>query len=311
MPDSDAIVVAFGPVDESAVADILGAHARLVNDPTEEDIHKAVGAIVRAHTVVDAKLLDRMPHLQVIARTGVGTERVDVAEANRRGIPVVITPGSNTNAVAEGAMAHLLSLTKSLAPLTTLVREDRWTERDSVPVGDLEGGTLAILGYGRIGSQVARLATAFGMTVVAFDPYVTSADVPLAANAKEAVAHATHISIHLPATPSTRHLVSRDLIHSMKDGVIVVNLARGEVVDLDALYEALESGKIGGVGLDVFDVEPPEHHPIFDHPKVVLSPHVMGLTAKSTRETFRQAARGVADVLAGKQPKHVASPPSP
>lgn len=311
MPDSDAIVVAFGPVDESAVADILGPHARLVNNPTEDDIKAAVGAIVRAHTVVDADLLDRMPHLKVIARTGVGTERVDVAEATRRGIPVVITPGSNTRAVAEGALAHMLSLTKSLSPLTTLVREGKWAGRDTIPVGDLEGGTLAILGFGRIGSEVARLATAFGMSVVAYDPYVTSADVPLAASAADAVSGATHISIHLPATPSTRHLVSGELIEAMREGVIVVNLARGEVVDLDALHEALESGKIGGVGLDVFEEEPPEHHPIFDHPRVVLSPHVMGLTAKSTRETFRQAAQGVADVLAGKQPQHVASPPSP
>ena len=159
--------------------------------------------------MVDAAALDSMPALRVIARTGVGTEKVDVAEATRRGIPVIITPGSNTHAVAEGALAHLLTLTKALPPLTSLVRDDEWSTRSKVTVGDLDGGVLAILGYGRIGRRVGELAQAFGMSVIAYDPYVSEADVRLASSVQDAVASATHISVHLPGTPETAGLISR------------------------------------------------------------------------------------------------------
>lgn len=301
------LVVALGDVDGAVVAPILKPHARWVAEPSESDLTEAVGAIVRAHVVVDAAALDSMPALRVIARTGVGTEKVDVAEATRRGIPVIITPGSNTHAVAEGALAHLLTLTKALPPLTSLVRDDEWSTRSKVTVGDLDGGVLAILGYGRIGRRVGELAQAFGMSVIAYDPYVSEADVRLASSVQDAVASATHISVHLPGTPETAGLISREIIESLTPGTILVNLARGAVVDLDALLWGLESGQLAGVGLDVFPEEPPVYHPLFDHKNVVLSPHVMGLTTQSTAETFRQAAAGIADFLAGNTPEHVAT----
>ena len=301
-------VIALGDVDSAVVEPVLEGKARWVKNPTDSDKKEAVGAIVRAHVIVDAAALDSMPSLQVIARTGVGTEKVDVAEATRRGIPVIITPGSNTNAVAEGALAQLLTLTKALPRLTSVVREGQWEHRNQVTVGDLEGGVLAVLGYGRIGRRVAELARAFGMSVVAYDPYVSEADVPLASSVEEAVAGATHISVHLPGTPETSGLVNRSIIESLTPGAILVNLARGEVVDMDALLFGLETGALAGVGLDVFPEEPPAHHPLFDHPQVILSPHVMGLTIQSTAETFRQAAQGIADFLAGTPVEHVANP---
>lgn len=302
------LVVALGDVDSAVVAPIFEPHARWVAEPSESDLTEAAGAIVRAHVVVDAAVLDSMPALRVIARTGVGTEKVDVAEATRRGIPVIITPGSNTHAVAEGALAHLLTVTKALPRLTSLVREDQWSTRSQVIVGDLEGGVLAILGYGRIGRRVSQLARAFGMRVFAYDPYVSEADVPLASSVQDVVAGATHISVHLPGTPETAGLIGREVIESLTPGAILVNLARGDVVDLDALLCGLNSGQLAGVGLDVFPEEPPVHHPLFDHENVMLSPHVMGLTTQSTAETLRQAATGIADFLAGRTPEHVASP---
>lgn len=301
------LVIALGDVDGAVVGPVLEGQARWVENPSESDCAEAVGAIVRAHVVIDAAVLDTMPALRVIARTGVGTEKVDVAEATRRGIPVIITPGSNTQAVAEGALAHLLTLTRALPRLTRLVKEGEWSSRSQVTVGDLDGGVLAILGYGRIGRSVGQLAHAFGMSVIAYDPYLSEADVRLASSVEEAVAGATHISVHLPGTPETAGLISREIIESLTPGAILVNLARGEVVDLDALLWGLESGQLGGVGLDVFPQEPPVHHPLFDHERVVLSPHVMGLTTQSTAETFRQAAAGIADFLAGRTPEHVAS----
>jgi phosphoglycerate dehydrogenase-like enzyme len=308
MSESLPLVIALGDVDSAVVLPVLEGHARWVPNHTETEVAEAIGAIVRAHIVVDADAMDSMPNLRVLARTGVGTEKVDVAEATRRGIPVIITPGSNTHAVAEGALAHLLSLTKALPRLTSMVREGEWASRGQVTVGDLEGGVLAILGYGRIGRRVGHLARAFGMSVMAYDPYVSEADVPLAASVEEAVSGATHISVHLPGTPETTGLIGREIIESLTSGAILVNLARGEVVDMDALLEGLESGKLAGVGLDVFPDEPPAHHPLFDHPQVILSPHVMGLTTQSTAETFRQAAQGIAHFLAGEPLEHVATP---
>ena len=305
------VVVGLGPVEASIVDSVVSGHARFVANPGPADLAVAVGAIVRAHVRVDTTLLDSMPQLRALARTGVGVEKVDVQQAHDRGIPVIITPGSNTNAVAEGTLAHLLALTKALPELTTLVRDNRWTEREGVKVGDLEGGTLAILGYGRIGRKVAQLAQAFGMNVVAYDPYVTDADVPRAATVEEALRGATHISCHLPATPETTGIINRSVIESLTPGTIIVNVARGEILDLDAALWGLTTGVLGGVGLDVFDQEPPQLHAIFDHPNVVLTPHVMGLTTASTAETFRQAAQGILEVLAGRTPAHIAPPPNP
>ena len=308
MSETLPTVIALGDVDSSVVGPIFDGVATWVEHPSEADKADAVGAIVRAHIVLDAKAMDALPQLRVIARTGVGTEKVDVQEAHHRGIPVIITPGSNTNAVAEGALAHLLTLTKSLPRLTTLVREGQWSTREQVAVGDLDGGVLAVLGYGRIGRRVAMLARALGMDVIAYDPYVEKADVRLASSLEEAVSEATHISVHLPATRETTGLINRSIVESLKPGTILVNLARGDVVDMDAVLWGVESGQLGGVGLDVFPEEPPAHHPLFDHPAVVLSPHVMGLTTHSTAETFRQAAQGIADYLQGKAPEHIASP---
>lgn len=304
---SPPLVIGLGPVPAEVVGPILGEGVDFVDDPTAEDRARAVGAIVRADVDVDMAAWDQMPALRVLARTGVGTERVDLAEAEKRGIVVAITPGSNTDAVAEGAFAHLLALTKSLRPLSSLVAEGRWSERTDHPVGDLQGGVLAVLGYGRIGSRVGELAQAFGMRVVAYDPFVEITGVEQAATAAEAVAEATHVSIHLPSTPETQGLVDAGFIRGLQPGVIVVNLARGDVTDLDALLEGLEGGVLGGVGLDVFPDEPPQRHPIFDHQRVVLTPHVMGLSARSARRTFEMAAEAVRDVLGGSAPAAVAT----
>lgn len=304
------LVVGLGAVPVDPVQNVLGDVADFVDSPSDEDLQAAFGAIVRADVDVDAELLDAMPALKVLARTGVGTERVDLEEAGRRGISVAITPGSNTEAVAEGAFSHLLALTKSLRPLTSLVAEGRWSERGDHPVGDLLGGTLAVLGYGRIGSRVGQLAHAFGMRVVAFDPFVRVEGVEQAATIEEAVAEATHISIHLPSTPETTGLIGASFMSRLRRGAILVNLARGDIADNDALLSGLQSGQLAGVGLDVFPDEPPRHHPLFDHPRVVLTPHVMGLSEQSAKRTFQMAAEAVLAVVRGEQPLAVATAPS-
>ena len=302
------LVVALGTVDPTLVTDVLGDTVEFVTRPSPEDLADAEGAIVRADAVVDAALLARAPRLRVLARTGVGVDLVDVGEASARGIAVAITPDSGTRAVAEGVLAHALHLVKRLAPLTRLVREDRWAERAGVAVGDLDGATIGIIGYGRIGRRVGELAAAFGMRVLAHDPVSpppAELDCP---DLAELAAASDLLTLHAPLTEATRHLVDAGFLTRIRPGAILINCARGGLLDLDAALAALEAGGLGGIGLDVFDPEPPPHHPLFDHPNVVLTPHLMGLTRRATAATFAAAARGVTDVLAGRRPPALANP---
>jgi len=302
------VVVGLGAVDPSLVTGILGDGVSFVADPGPKDLAVALGAIARADAVVDAAFLDRVPRLRVLARTGVGVDLVDLPAASARKIPVVITPGSGTRAVAEGVLAMALHLVKRLRPLTDLVRQSRWAERGQVPVGDLDGATMGIVGYGRIGRRVGELAEAFGMRLIAYDPFsappadIAAADLTGLASASDVV------TVHVPMTSQTHHLVDRAFLDHVKPGAVLVNCGRGGLLDRDAALAALQSGRLAGVGLDVFDPEPPQHHPLFDHPNVVLTPHLMGLTQRATAATFADAARGVADVLAGRRPAAVANP---
>jgi D-3-phosphoglycerate dehydrogenase len=302
------VVVALGTVDPSLVTGVLGDTVEFVAQPGPEDLADAEAAIVRADAVVDAALLARAPRLRVLARTGVGVDLVDVEEASARGIAVVITPDSATRAVAEGVLAHALHLVKRLAPLTRLVREGRWAERAGVAVGDLDGATIGIVGYGRIGRRVGELAAAFGMRVLAHDPFSrppAGVDCP---DLGEMAAVSDVLTLHAPLTEATSHLVDAGFLTRIRPGAILINCGRGGLLDLDAALAALESGRLGGIGLDVFDPEPPPHHRLFDHPDVVLTPHLMGLTRRATAATFAAAARGVTDVLAGRRPPALANP---
>lgn len=302
------ILVALGSVEAGLVEPELAPHQQIIHNPTDADLARADAAIVRAAYRVDRELLDRMPALKVIARTGVGTDLVDVAEANRRGIPVVITPGSNTASVAEGVFSHLLALVKKLPTLTSLVRDGRWDERSGVTVGDLEGFTLGIIGYGRIGRRVARIAEAFDLKVLAFDPF---ADVPAdirCGTVEELLRRSDFVTLHVPLTPENHNLINAESLALMRAGAILVNCSRGGLVDLDAAHDALLSGQLGGLGLDVYDPEPPAHHALFDHANVVLTPHLMGFTRQGMAHTVRDAAKGAVDVLAGRPPAAVAAP---
>jgi D-3-phosphoglycerate dehydrogenase / 2-oxoglutarate reductase len=302
------VVVALGDVDPALVAGILGDHATFVSDPGPEDLAAAEGAIARADARIDADLLERAPRLRVIARTGVGVDLVDLAAASARGIPVVVTPNSGTRAVAEGVLALALHLIKRLGRLTTLVREGRWAERAQVPVGDLDGATIGIVGYGRIGRRVGELAAAFGMQVLAYDSLSPPPAELACADLGELAASSDVLTLHVPLTEQTHHLVDEALLARVRPGAVLVNCGRGGLLDLDAALAALRSGRLAGVGLDVFDPEPPAHHPLFDHPDVVLTPHLMGLTRRATAATFTDAAGGVVDVLAGRPPAAVANP---
>jgi D-3-phosphoglycerate dehydrogenase len=297
------IVVGLGPITSAVVQPILGREIRFIENPTDSDLRNADAAIVRASYVIDATIIAGMPKLKVIARTGVGTDLVDLAAAEARGIPVLTTPGSNTNAVAEGVMAQMLHLSKRLGPLTKLVSTGNWSDRIDFPVGDLEEECLGIIGYGRIGARVAQLAKAFGMKVIAFDPYGQIPADMKAETLLELVRSSDYLTLHVPLTAETKLMVNSDLIEEFKVGTILVNCSRGALIDLDAALIGLNSGKLAGLGLDVFDPEPAVHHPIFEHHTVVLTPHVMGLSRKATVATYQDAAQRVRDVLNDRKPR--------
>lgn len=290
---SEVVVVGLGQVPAAQIRAILGDGYSFIAEPTDDELAVAEGAIVRAEYFLDVDAFSKMPMLKLAVRTGVGVDRVDLGAATEAGVAVAVTPGANSHAVAEGALAMMLAISKKIAPLTTLVRDKRWRERDELIPGDLEGATLGLVGFGRIGRRVAELAQAFGMRVLAYDP---ATEVPIELTAfslAEVLQESNFISVHVPLTDQTRNLISTSEIEQMRAGAIIINVSRGGIVDLDAAHVALTSGKLGGLGLDSFDPEPAVWHDCFEHPNVVLTPHVMGLSSRAREQTFEAAALAV------------------
>jgi phosphoglycerate dehydrogenase-like enzyme len=271
----------------------------------------AVAIAARSNAVIDASMIGAAARLRVIGRSGVGVDRIDLQAATEHGIPVVIAPDAGTRAVAEGTMALILHLVKRLGRLTALVRDGDWEGREQLAPGDVDGATLGIVGYGRIGRRLGEIAEALGMRIVVNDPYlapdalapsVTRADLP------DLLASAEVVSLHAPLTAETNGLIGRVELERISPGAVLVNCGRGELLDLDAAYDALCDGRLGGLGLDVFDPEPPEPHPLFHHPDVVLTPHVMALSRRARGRVFAEMADGMATVLDGGRAPHVANP---
>jgi D-3-phosphoglycerate dehydrogenase len=295
------LIVATGPVHPVAV-EILGPIE--VAENWRSLLPDAEALIVRGDASVGKRELASAPRLRVIGRSGVGVDRVDMAATAECGIPVVVTPGANARAVAEGALTLMLALVKRLPELQRAVLERDWGARDRLELGDLEGASLGIVGYGRIGRELADLARALGMHILAHDPLVDEATTPLLALFE----NADVVSLHAPLTDETRGMVGPELIAHAKPGLVLVNTARGGLVSsLDDLLAALEDGRLGGVGLDVFEEEPPDpSHPLFAHPRVVATPHALGLTLGAREAVFRAMAEGIAAVLRGETPPNVA-----
>ncbi|GAB3347927.1 hydroxyacid dehydrogenase [Amycolatopsis echigonensis] len=308
-----AVIVALGPVDD-LVAERLRPFGEVVIAESDADqralLPDAVGLIARATSTVDQALLDSAPNLRVIGRTGIGVDRVDLDAASARSVPVVVTPSAGTRAVAEGALTLALHLLKRIGRYTTLVREGRWTQRNAFTANDLDGAVVGLVGYGRIGRRVAELARAFGASVLVYDPYLRPADADgvTVADLPRVLTGSDVLSLHAPLTPETRHLLGEAELSQVKPGAILVNCARGGLLDLDAVHAALLDGRLGGVGLDVYDPEPPVDHPLFHHPDVALTPHIMGISARAWHRTCADMATGMAAVLGGGRADHVANP---
>ena len=274
--------------------------------PSAADVATLAGrvgavAILSRQGPVTALVMDAAPGLRVVARHGVGVDDVDLAEAARRGIVVTRAPGSNTQAVAEHALALMLALAKDLPLLSAQVAGGAWRQA-ATKVRDVQGLRLGLLGCGTIGQVVARLAAAFGMTVSAFDPAAPALPGITAAPSLAALlATSDMLSLHLPLLPGTRHVIGAAELAALPAGGFVINTARGGLIDEAALHRAIEAGHIAGAGLDVFEDEPPApDHPLRSHPRVIATPHVAGVTDGSLVNMGVMAAECIVAVLQGK-----------
>ena len=263
------------------------------------ELPDADALIVRSATKVTADLLDRALRLRVVGRAGVGVDNIDLDEATKRGVLVMSTPGGSSVSVAEHTFALLLALVRQVPKFDAAMREGRWEKSSSG--AEVRGKTLGLFGLGRIGSEVARRATAFDMRVLAFDPYISEAAakelsvelVPM----KELLEQSDFISLHTAVSPLTQNMINAQAIGMMKKGVRIVNAARGELINEADLAAALKSGHVAGAALDVFAEEPPKNSPLIGLPNVIATPHVAGSTAEAQEELGTQVAVQVRDYL--------------
>ena len=258
--------------------------------------------VIRSGTQLTAELIERAERLRVIGRAGVGVDNVDVEAATRRGIVVANAPESTVVSAAEHAVGLLVALARHIPQAHAALKQGRW-ERSAHGGIELEGKTLGVLGFGRIGQQVARRALGLGMRVVAYDPFVTKErfrelGAERAESTEDVLAAAEFLTLHLPLTPETTRILDADAIARMPDGARLVNAARGELVDEQALLDALRSGKLGGAALDVFSAEP-YSGPLLDLDNVVVTPHLAASTEEAQDRAGVIVAEQVAAALAG------------
>ncbi len=267
------------------------------------NIDRFEGLLIRSATVVDAELLERATKLKVVGRAGVGVDNVDVEAATEHGVIIANAPESNVVTAAEHTMALLLALARNVPQAHGALTEGRWERAEHSGV-ELLDKTIGILGFGRIGQLVAARAQAFGMKVIAYDPFIgveryRELGVVQAETPQQLYAQSDFITLHLPKTPETEGFLDRAAFEQMKDGVRVLNVARGPLIVDQDLQSALDSGKVAGAALDVFRSEPLTEHPLFSYPNVIVTPHLGASTDEATDRAGYQAAEQVIAALTG------------
>jgi D-3-phosphoglycerate dehydrogenase len=272
-------------------------------DELKRRLADADALVVRSATQVDAELIGAAPRLRVIGRAGIGVDNIDIAAATNAGVLVVNAPNANAVSAAEHTMGLILSQARNIAQADASMRDGKWDRKRFGGV-ELFGKTLGIVGLGRVGMLVAERAASFGMHLIGYDPYVVparaeEAGVELVGDVHELCSVADFITVHLPRTRETEGLFDAEMIAAMKDGVRIVNVARGGIVDEEALAEAVRSGKVAGAALDVYATEPMTSSPLLDLPAVVLTPHLGASTREAQDRAGTDVAEAVATALAG------------
>jgi len=250
------------------------------------------GCVVRSRTKIRQPLIDVCPNLKVIVRGGVGLDNIDADYAKSKGIAVMNTPLANSASVAELAIGFMFSLARALFKATASLKAEKW-EKKSFEGDELGGKTLGLVGVGNIGKEVAKRAVGLGMTVIAYDPYVTEVHNVKLVKLDELLTRSDYISLHLPKTKETGNMLGKAQFEKMKTGVRIINCARGGIIDENALIEALTSGKVAGAALDVLAEEPPTDWKLLKMDNVIGSPHI----GAATREAQGRVGAEVADKL--------------
>ena len=265
---------------------------------TPEELERTIGdydvLVVRSATKVRKPLIKAARNLKLIVRAGVGLDNVDIECAQARGIEVMNTPAASSNAVAELTVGYLFALARHLPQATTSLRAGKW-EKKKFDGSEIAGKTLGLVGYGRIGWLVAKKALALDMEIIAYDPYVSD---PRGlemefVSLEDLLQMADYVSMHLPLTNETRNLIDAPQFEMMKDGVCIINCARGGTINEDALYEAIRSGKVKGAALDVYAEEPAKNNKLFELDAVIGSPHIGAETVEAQHRVSVEVAEKV------------------
>ena len=287
---------------QSAIDEIAAAGHEVVNLPeiTPEELLEVAteydAFVVRSRTKVRQPLIDAATNLKVIVRGGVGLDNIDVEYARSKGVKVLNTPTASTDAVAELTVGYLFAMARSIPQMTASMKAGEWAKKSFKGV-ELGGKTLGLVGCGHIGQGVGHRARAMEMNVIAYDPYVEPFYGIELVSLDELLERADFISLHVPYTPETANIIGTDALAKAKDGVYIVNCGRGGTIDEDALYDAIQRGKVAGAALDVYADEPSKGHKLYDLSQVIGSPHVGAGTKEASVRVGAETAQQVINAL--------------
>jgi len=288
----------------------MGAELILAQARGEEALIRScqeADGLINQYALLTRRVLENLPRCKVVARYGVGVDSIDLKAATDLGIIVANVPDYCIDEVASHTVAMILTLARKTAFFDRKVKSNQWDFRQGVPIDRIQGKTLGLIGCGRIGFEVAKRISAFGVKVLAFDPYIQKVAEGMELTDLETILKKSNfISIHCPLNESTRHLIDEKEFQKMERKPFLINTSRGPIVSEKALIKALEEGRISGAGLDVLETEPPDsRNPMLKMENVIFSPHVGFYSVESISELKRRTAKNVADVLMGKQPRYV------
>ncbi len=296
-----AKVLVCDPISDSAISAMKdGGHQVDVKVDMSVDELKATipeyeGAIVRSATKLRKEILEKAGNLKVIVRAGVGLDNIDVDYAMEKGIEVRNTPAASSDSVAELTLAHLFALARYIPQANITMRKGEWNKKKYGGF-EIAGKLLGIIGCGRIGQSLAKKAIALGMNVVGCDPYIDKDKCSFKIQDLDYIfKNADVISLHIPHTPETHYIIDKEAIDKMKDGVVIINCARGGLIDEDALLDALNSGKVAFAAMDVFEEEPPKNMDLINHPNVSVTPHIGAQTKEAKSRVGAETAKQLLD----------------
>ncbi|WP_280768272.1 phosphoglycerate dehydrogenase [Salipaludibacillus daqingensis] len=296
------------PVLESSIVNVVFESIK----DTTVSLDEVDALLIRSATTVTKELIEKMPSLKIIGRAGVGVDNVDMEAATSHGVVVINAPDGNTISTAEHTFAMLASLVRNIPQANQSMKEGRW-DRKSYQGEELYGKTLGIIGFGRIGAELASRARAFRMNVIAYDPFLTKTRaeknnvVPV--ELSEVLSNSDFITVHTPLTKDTKGLLNRQTLKQTKPGVYILNCARGGIIDEEALYEAITDGQVKGAAIDVFEEEPAKNHPLTKLEQVITTPHIAASTTEAQKNVAEQVAVEVLDFLEGNPAPHALNLP--